>query len=288
MEDRAERGSPSLDSLHDERAKRGAIGRGIANPQECSSSFSNNNIAAAIRSRLGNRPPQPPLIINFQNYLKAQKKRNIRQMICYAQKYLPVLETGDATVLTTLSGPCRRHVMEALTAYSKYNGTYQRWQEIRQAHLLKWTNGNESFTSLQRFFNPSLTLDLMLQQIRRMIEKLPVQMAQIVRFGCLVGLRPAETVESVRLINNQLLFSKYYNADNQTLEHFRFPDIFLRQTKKAYISFVNPEILSEIVKDSDLEKNCKIPSHNTNMEYLRKLWIFFRVGLAHRYFHDII
>ncbi|MDQ3903515.1 MAG: hypothetical protein M3247_07740 [Thermoproteota archaeon] len=183
-------------------------------------------------------------------------------MICYAQKYLPVLETGDATVLTTLSGPCRRHVMEALTAYSKYNGTYQRWQEIRQAHLLKWTNGNESFTSLQRFFNPSLTLDLMLQQIRRMIEKLPVQMAQIVRFGCLVGLRPAETVESVRLINNQLLFSKYYNADNQTLEHFRFPDIFLRQTKKAYISFVNPEILSEIVKDSDLEKNCKIPSHN--------------------------
>jgi hypothetical protein len=31
------------------------------------------------------------------------------------------------------------------------------------------------------------------------------------------------------------------------LEHFRFPDIFFRQTKKAYISFVSPEIV-EIAK----------------------------------------
>ena len=56
-------------------------------------------------------------------------------------------------------------------------------------------------------------------------------MGQIVRFGVLTGLRPAETVESVKLINNELTFSKYYNTDNQTLEHFRFPDIFLRDTK---------------------------------------------------------
>jgi hypothetical protein len=27
------------------------------------------------------------------------------------------------------------------------------------------------------------------------------------------------------------------------LEHLRFPDIFIRQTKKAYISFVDPEII---------------------------------------------
>jgi hypothetical protein len=45
------------------------------------------------------------------------------------------------------------------------------------------------------------------------------------------------------------------------LEHFRFPDIFLRQTKKAYISFVTPEILADIVA---LRKNKidAIPSYN--------------------------
>ncbi len=98
---------------------------------------------------------------------------------------------------------------------------------------------------MQRFFDPKLTLESMLQQTRQMIETLPMFVGQIVRFGVLVGLRPAETIESVRLINNQLLFSKYYNADNHTLEHFRFPDVFLRQTKKAYISFVTPEMLAE-------------------------------------------
>jgi hypothetical protein len=41
---------------------------------------------------------------------------------------------------------------------------------------------------------------------------------------------------------------KYYNTERQCLEHFRFPEIFLRQTKKAYISFVTHEIL-EIVED---------------------------------------
>jgi hypothetical protein len=64
----------------------------------------------------------------------------------------------------------------------------------------------------------------------------------------LIGLRPAELVESVRLINDVNL-SKYYNPERQTLEHFRFPEIFLRRTKKAYISFVTPEIL-EMVKGS--------------------------------------
>ena len=61
-------------------------------------------------------------------------------------------------------------------------------------------------------------------------------MAQIVKFACLTGLRPAEAVESVRLINDKEAFPKYYNPKPQALEHFRFPDIFLRQTKKAYIS----------------------------------------------------
>ena len=34
-----------------------------------------------------------------------------------------------------------------------------------------------------------------------------------------------------------------------TLEHFRYPDIFIRRTKKAYISIVTDEII-EIAMDS--------------------------------------
>ena len=50
-------------------------------------------------------------------------------------------------------------------------------------------------------------------------------------------------VKSVRLLNVQNLDISYYNPERQCLEHFRFPEIFIRQTKKAYLSFVSPEML---------------------------------------------
>jgi intergrase/recombinase len=83
---------------------------------------------------------------------------------------------------------------------------------------------------------------------------------QIIKFAVLVGLRASEVVESVRLLNMLSNSIRYYNPERQALEHFRFPDIFLRQTKKAYISFVTPEML-EIVK-FDTSILASIPSYN--------------------------
>lgn len=71
-------------------------------------------------------------------------------------------------------------------------------------------------------------------------------MGEIVRFGALTGLRPAEILESVRLINNKETFPDYYNAEQMTLQHFKFPAIFLRHTKKSFLSFVTPSMLAAI------------------------------------------
>ena len=136
--------------------------------------------------------------------------------------------------------------MKSLTLLARFLGYYDSWQQLRKRHNLKWTAGNESITALQRFFNPDLTLDVMIQKVREMIAVLSPVMSEIVKFGVLVGLRPSEIVESVRLLQNS--GTSYYNPERQCLEHFRFPEIFLRQTKKAYISFVTHEIL-EIVED---------------------------------------
>jgi hypothetical protein len=76
--------------------------------------------------------------------------------------------------------------------------------------------------------------------------KPPASIGNIIKFACLIGLRPAEVVESVRLINDKEALPKYYNPQRQALEHYKFTQ-FLRATKKAYISFVSPEIL-DIVK----------------------------------------
>jgi hypothetical protein len=54
-------------------------------------------------------------------------------------------------------------------------------------------SGNQSLLAMQRFFNSDLSLDVMLQRIHQIIEKLPDFMAKIILL-CLVGLRPAEVV----------------------------------------------------------------------------------------------
>jgi intergrase/recombinase len=110
--------------------------------------------------------------------------------------------------------------------------------------------------SLQRFFSNELTFNVMLQRIKEMMRLLPTVMARIIKFACLIGLRPAEVVESIRLLNSSLHGDcNYYNPERQALEHFRFPQ-FLRQTKKAYLSFVTPSMLSIV---QNLEK---VPTYN--------------------------
>jgi intergrase/recombinase len=103
-------------------------------------------------------------------------------------------------------------------------------------------------------------------------------MAQIIKFAVLTGLRPSETVESVGLLNSpQNSAANYYNPERQVLEHFRFPGIFLRQTKKAYISFVSPEVLDIAQKLSDVPSYnairlaCRKRGINTDMRFCRKI-----------------
>ena len=156
----------------------------------------------------------------WSNCLKVQKKRNINQIISYLRRYSNILETGDASVLLSLTGPQRSHAMEALTVLSKLIGCYERWQEIRKPYTLHWTNGNESLQALQTFFDNNLTLDSMLSMVKEMMCVLPRTMPAVIRFACLTGLRPSEACESVRLI----IFTrqKYYNPEQQRIRTFSF------------------------------------------------------------------
>jgi intergrase/recombinase len=98
----------------------------------------------------------------------------------------------------------------------------------------------------------------------------------MVKFCLFTGLRPAEAVESARLVRTNL--QQYYNPERQALEHFRFPEIFLRQTKKAYISFVTPEMLDIIVcaerctTYNAIRHACNKLGLNMDMRYCRKVF----------------
>jgi hypothetical protein len=97
-------------------------------------------------------------------------------------------------------------------------------------------------------------------------------MGQIVLFGCLIGLRPAEVVEAARLINSDnQTFQAHYKPERVALEHFRFSNVFFRHTKKTYISFATPEML-EIVKGFAVEisPTSKFITYNAIMLACRK------------------
>jgi hypothetical protein len=107
------RGSPRLVLA---RPRGNLVGCGIANPQEL---------------------PVSRIDMDFEIYLKVQNKRNIKQILCYARRYHRVLETGDTTLLANLSAATGHHAMESLAILSKYNGYYDKWQEIRKLYSLK-------------------------------------------------------------------------------------------------------------------------------------------------------
>jgi hypothetical protein len=152
---------------------------------------------------------------------------------------------ADAAPLLSLSPRNKHHAMTALANLAKFSGRYDQWLSMRQRYNLKWSKG-DSLQAFERFFNPDLSLDVMLSKVKGMMEVLPPHMAAVVRFACLTGLRPSEACESVKLLRVENIGKGYYNPERQALEHFRFSQ-FLRQTKKAYISFITLDNLQPIV-----------------------------------------
>lgn len=75
-------------------------------------------------------------------------------------------------------------------------------------------------------------------------KELPVSYSNVLLFCTLTGLRANECFEDIRLIKNPESFKTYHKEEKQTQEHFRFPDLFIRRTKAAYISLVTPEFLN--------------------------------------------
>ena len=106
-----------------------------------------------------------------------------------------------------------------------------------------------------------------------MKKTLPEEYGNVIVFTTLTGLRGSEALNSIRLIKTDL---QNYEKEG-ILEHFRYPETFIRPTKKAFISIVWPGLV-EIAKScqdinyegfSTYLKRRKYP---TNLKYCRKIF----------------
>ena len=181
--------------------------------------------------------------------LQRMNEKTAGDRLRYAKQFaVAVLVTGDAQSLLQLKPDKRIHAMKAIASLSRFLGCYDAWMQIRYHYNLKWSTGNEALATFERFFDDKKTMDTMLQWAREAIQALPPPMAQCIKFNCLTGLRPNESLRAIRLIRDPESLKTYYNPENQSLEHFRFPQLFLRRTKSSYISLIEPKQLSAIAK----------------------------------------
>ena len=218
----------------------------------------------------------------FVSWLQSQGKSKwtIRANRIYSKRFAQVLDTGNAAELMTLSPRNRHHAMAALANLAKFTGPYDDWVHLRRRYNLKWSNPDSSMASFEQFFNPDMTLESMIQKVKRMIQVLPSQLAEVVRFCTITGLRATEADESVKLIAIRDTLKLYYNQEHQTLEHFLFPEIFLRQAKKGYISYITLENYQRIAS-----LGAKAPSWNAIRLTCKRRGLDMEMQLAGKSLH---
>jgi hypothetical protein len=178
----------------------------------------------------------------FQQYLlQRMTAKTAEDRLRHAKQYSGVLKTGDATALLQVPPNKRIHIMKALSALARYTGNQDTWRTIRQRYGLQWSTGTEKIDAFTRFFDDSKDLDTMMGWLKEALHVLPARYANFFLFCTLTGMRASEAVEAVRLLHSSS--TSYYNPEQQVLQHYRFPDIFIRRTKAIYISIVNDEII---------------------------------------------
>ena len=81
----------------------------------------------------------------------------------------------------------------------------------------------------------------MIKWIKQTSLQLSKNYANILTYCTLTGLRPTEAINSINFINADL--DNYLDKDKMNLQHIRYPETFIRKTKKPYISLVNDSII---------------------------------------------
>ena len=226
---------------------------------------------------LGCVKPNDTFWHNFREYLLTQNsKSTINDRINYAKKYSDILVEDDLSTILALSADKRTHVMKALTSLSKFCGCYDYWRSLIKRYNLRWSS-SDSLNVFQNIVNETGYTE-MLNWLKDTISKLPDPYRNTLIYNTLTGLRPSEALQSLFLVQSEL--KNYLNNDKLVLEHFKYPAVFLRRTKKVYISIVNDLIIriaenSRLCSYSSLSSMLKRRKIQVKTYYCRKIFATF-------------
>jgi intergrase/recombinase len=162
-------------------------------------------------------------------------------------------------MLETFGGSQKNTILKSLIALSKYCGFYEQFQRKLKSYGIKWHRSNsiDAFFRMMSNFNSDI-----LEWFNKSVKVLDYDLSMFLKFVLMTGIRKGEAVNSFNLIlnlNKKGKIGEYYNEKLETLEHFRYPDLFFRNSKNVFISMIPEEMIMKIV-------NC----NNITYEMIRK------------------
>jgi hypothetical protein len=171
----------------------------------------------------------------------------------HSRKYYQLLDNVNGIQLSKPT--VRNNVINGLTALSKYLGTYESFKKSMGTHGIKRVRPDplQAFT---RIFNSDAHKGLG-EWYKQALTVLNENERLYLRFMLLSGVRAMEGVKAFNLIVElgSNYKEEYYNEATQFLEHFKYPKLFLRNSKNLYVSAVPKELLDEISKSSKVSYN---------------------------------
>jgi len=153
------------------------------------------------------------------------------------KRYGYILYSCDASELMLLKPSKRVEVMKAISMLARVVGLRDRWKTIREAYGLRWSPeiNNAPVTLTSQGYSS------LLSKARKILQSLENH-RDTLEFIALSGLRVGEALEAMALYHRDK--DNYLNRELMVLEHFKYPEVFMRRSKKAYITVLDSYMLN--------------------------------------------
>jgi intergrase/recombinase len=175
-------------------------------------------------------------------------------MVSYAKQYAYCLESMNLSDLLNVRETLRPNILKALSSLAKFLGVYEDYRSALRNYGLAWSGKQADQLIIERISRVK-DPDEVWRWVKQVKMERP-ELSDFVEFVTVSGLRLEEAVNSYNLIINlakQDRLNEYYNEANSTLEHFRFKDLFIRRSKKAFVSFVPKDLVLRISRNHPLK-----------------------------------
>jgi len=189
-------------------------------------------------------------LLEFEKWVRAKYSFSYgNTVLCYTKKYHGLLEAdSNLRDLELLSNDVKTSVVKSLLLFAKFHGCYSKFKDRLGEYGIKLYRP-DSLNAFLRILKASNTNTM--QYYNEILPLLKDNERVFAKFLLSSGLRVSEGIESFNLIislSNEGKLSEYYDENLGCLMHFKYPKLFIRHTKNAFITFISKESLNQIAK----------------------------------------